>query len=971
MAEPLDSGEESATDAATLDAQAPPTEAGHLDAFISYTRRNDDDREFVDWLRDALTERGKRVWVDRTNIPPATDWRERIARGIEATPALIFVISPESATSEECVKELDTAAQHHKKIVPVVLRYVAPTGLPDTVTVPNWIYARASDDRQAAVDAIVAALDTDIEWRDADTRLAVRAREWRAGGEDRSFLLRGRDLRDAEDWDDHKFGHLEQPTDEQARFIAASRRAATLAARVRVALLSVALGVALILAVIAFVQRDEARHQTRVARARELVASSAATLTTDPELSLWFATRAEATSPSVEADKLLREVFLQSRALADYVAPGPSRRRRYDVLAVSPDLRRALVRENSRPNAVDVRDLRTGGLITSLAIRLEVGDEARFNPNGTEIVAAGAVWSATKDRAEPLYELTPRASDVSFTRGGTRLVGIADHDIAVWDVGGPVDAGPSASPSRTPIAEVRTNDYLVAADRDGTEVATWDSCNGCNGLPTVYDVASGRALFRLGNSAAVAAEAAIPNAPHSLVGTAPTTAAAFSPDAKYIATGDGAGVVRVWLAAAPAADVAEFHVQTREIDSVTFSPDGTRILSGSQDGSARVFELSTGRTLYNLLGHTARVVSAEFSPDGDRAVTIHSDQSVRIWDTTPFRARTSPFEFHASSNPQLDDDGTRILDGDRNGDAGIWSLTSGRRLLHLRTRARRQAGGTRGDVVLDAALSANGTHIVAAEPDGEAASVWKIGSTEQAVRLQGRGDAYRSPSLDATGDRVATLSRDSVNVWDGTSGALLHAMDLPEVNSVLLDSHGTRLLVLRRGGASIWNASTGRQVSVLAGDGDIFRSPEFSPDGSLLIAVDAEGNARVWDTRSGAERRFGFGRTSDAASGDTTTVASFGSDGRQVLTISTQGHLGVWDTATGELLVEAPAFTISNQVAVTGAAFSHDRTHVTVLLAGVNRYECAVCASTPALLRRARTHISPIVASHAGSLSLR
>ena len=132
---------------------------------------------------------------------------------------------------------------------------------------------------------------------------------------------------------------------------------------------------------------------------------------------------------------------------------------------------------------------------------------------------------------------------------------------------------------------------------------TWAERNSCNDLPTVWDAATGQRRFVLGDPAALAAGSASPNAPGALVGTAPTTAAASSPDGRYIATGDGAGVVRIWPVEAPRTPVAEFHLHTAEISSVEFSGDDTRILSGSQDGTARVVELSTGKTEYDLRGH--------------------------------------------------------------------------------------------------------------------------------------------------------------------------------------------------------------------------------------------------------------------------------------------------------------------------------------------------------------------------------
>jgi len=78
-----------------------------FDAFISY-RRLPADTAFVDQLRETLAERGKDVWVDRTDIEPAADWSERILRGIEAAKAFIFVITTESLSEVAVVTQLVT-----------------------------------------------------------------------------------------------------------------------------------------------------------------------------------------------------------------------------------------------------------------------------------------------------------------------------------------------------------------------------------------------------------------------------------------------------------------------------------------------------------------------------------------------------------------------------------------------------------------------------------------------------------------------------------------------------------------------------------------------------------------------------------------------------------------------------------------------------------------------------------------------
>jgi WD40 repeat protein len=67
-----------------------------------------------------------------------------------------------------------------------------------------------------------------------------------------------------------------------------------------------------------------------------------------------------------------------------------------------------------------------------------------------------------------------------------------------------------------------------------------------------------------------------------------------------------------------------------------FSPDGTRILTASDDGTARVWH-PDGGLLTTLEGHNDGVRSAVFSPDGTRILTASNDNTARLWSPTPER----------------------------------------------------------------------------------------------------------------------------------------------------------------------------------------------------------------------------------------------------------------------------------------------------------------------------------------------
>ena len=68
------------------------------------------------------------------------------------------------------------------------------------------------------------------------------------------------------------------------------------------------------------------------------------------------------------------------------------------------------------------------------------------------------------------------------------------------------------------------------------------------------------------------------------------------------------------------------------VNSVVFSPDGSRIASGSYDNTVRIWDAVNGDSLCTLEGHSSSVNSVAFSPDGSRIASGSDDKTVRIWD---------------------------------------------------------------------------------------------------------------------------------------------------------------------------------------------------------------------------------------------------------------------------------------------------------------------------------------------------
>ena len=274
------------------------------DVFVSYSRR---DSEFVRRLASSITECGKEIWVDTEGIADGEVFPEAIKRAIEQSDAFLFVITPASVASAYCENEVEYARELQKRIVPVLRDPVSDAELPAEIRDRNWIPFTESDEFDASLGRLVAALDTDLEAAKAHTRWLVKALEWEAEGRDRSFLLRGSELKTAEAWLATSPEAADPaPTSLQREYLLASRESAGRRQRLIVGASVVVAAVSVGLLVFALISRSQAVSAQVSARAQALSAESQAELPDDPEISLILGMRAVREKPTPQSLFALR-----------------------------------------------------------------------------------------------------------------------------------------------------------------------------------------------------------------------------------------------------------------------------------------------------------------------------------------------------------------------------------------------------------------------------------------------------------------------------------------------------------------------------------------------------------------------------------------------------------------------------------------------------------------------------------------
>jgi WD40 repeat protein len=113
---------------------------------------------------------------------------------------------------------------------------------------------------------------------------------------------------------------------------------------------------------------------------------------------------------------------------------------------------------------------------------------------------------------------------------------------------------------------------------------------------------------------------------------------------------------------------------------IAFSPDGQRLITGTEDQAARLWEAGSGRELAALAGHSGDVMSVAFSPDGHRVVTGSADLSAKLWDigsdfgtnNTARELLTLKGHFDIIDCVAFSPDGRRIATASRDRTVKIW-----------------------------------------------------------------------------------------------------------------------------------------------------------------------------------------------------------------------------------------------------------------------------------------------------------
>jgi WD40 repeat protein len=408
-----------------------------------------------------------------------------------------------------------------------------------------------------------------------------------------------------------------------------------------------------------------------------------------------------------------------------------------------------------------------------------------------------------------------------------------------------------------------------------------------------------------------------------------------------------------WTRAVPTLKAVARH--DGRVNTMVFSPDGKKVLTASDDKTARLWDAATGEPLTDPLRHDGPVNWAAFSPDGASVVTANLDDGVHLWgwDAATGKRLGKIIAFRAVFFVVLSPDGKTVAVGQQFHNEAVetqlWDLTTGKLTgrIVLTTKSLDGAAfspdgtkllvgcgpqaelidvakakdiavvtlGDRGAASITCLAFSPDSKIAVAANNLGTARLWDAGTGKPRGEPITHGNWIWSAAFRPDGKALLTAGSDeTARLWDTNTGkelidparnALVEPIAIGALAVGAVYSPDGKIILTRDVDRKVrlWEAATGRLLGAPLGFDARVNALAFGPDGANFLTGDSDGGVRLWELPPRPERRLGEGRFEAVA---------FSPDGKTLVTAcdgvlpNDRGRAGAqrWDVATGEPLGE-------------------------------------------------------------------
>jgi WD40 repeat protein len=887
--------------------------------FISYSRK---DLDIAEKIINALAKDDFEPWIDWKSIPKGEKFETEIQQGIEGAEVFLFLLSPNSAESEWCNKEIDHAVKNGKRILPIVIRDADLKIIHPEISKRNWIFCRdGQDDFKRAIEEIRKTVHIDYEWLKFHTELQVKALKWEQK-KDTSRLLRGKELREAEE----KLAGTAslkdpQPTNLQRQYVLVGRKDEE-RRRIRV------ITITLIAGIIIIVLGTYAQFQSSIATYRAATAQVASTREleqTNIALARRLATQSQSLLDSDEEAMQIGSLLAIESALRLYTQDADIALRksleRYPQIITKLNQDSIVVNASISPDGInmalaggyyiDVYQIATGKEVLRIK-HDDMLETVQFSPDGSKMVSgsedhSARVWNAETGKEITRFMHTNTVDLVTFSADGQLVASVGrDNLVHVWDANtGSLIQDVIHDANATAISFNPTNLELASGDSDGkilihepiahNFIAQFSLPGSITSL--VYSP-NGNIIGSSSSNGTIFITESDGDLLFQVTHTG-VNLLCFSPRGDLLASGASDGSLRVWDLATGNQVMSMSHDDA--VTDIGFSPNGYRLISGGVDKTARAWDLSTGQEI-GRLRHTDTITKVAFIQD-NLVFSASLDYSARVWrvgadfSTTNFRKEADVWDFSFSP------DNTLFATGDKNGNVIVRNTATGDEIARIK----------HDDIVIGVMFTPDSKRIVTAGQDNKI-HLWNALTGEILYSFE-HEIGVRALDISSDGQWIVSAGYSDVHVWELVSGREISSARIDDVINKVVFSPDGRLFSTAdiAGNVIIWETQFGNEIGRI---GDNLLDAEtlaFSADGQKIVAGGDNFVALVWDI-------VGDREISRMLHEDEVRMVSFSPDGEWVASSSIDGVVKVWEVATGQELIRS----VHDKI-VWAVAFSFDQ----------------------------------------------
>ena len=291
------------------------------------------------------------------------------------------------------------------------------------------------------------------------------------------------------------------------------------------------------------------------------------------------------------------------------------------------------------------------------------------------------------------------------------------------------------------------------------------------------------------------------------------------------------------------------------ITQLAVSPDGSLVLTGSFDFTARLWNFVEQTEIGVLDAHQGPVTNVAFLPDGRRAITTSDDMTAILWDLATFKpVRRFTGHGHKVMGVAVSRDGNLAATGSWDKTVRLWDLETGRARLVI----------DHNSPINSVVFAAGGKTVIGGDHAGKIA-VWDAATGARAATLEGHRMGITQLAVSPDGGRLLSASIDeTMRLWDLKTMAEVraHGDHDGQIYAAAFSPDGRIALSGGRFGYLVeWNLADGKPIRTIKAHDSIIWSARFSPDGRFAVTASSDERVRVWHLESGD--RIGIAGESD------------------------------------------------------------------------------------------------------------